>query len=70
MESYFFCDIDNGGVIFNKLENCNDFVMVWSKFLTILTNSSQLKRKRKALDNKELILKIKGLEKTVKMTVY
>ncbi len=44
--------------------------MVWIKFLTIPTNSSQLKRKRKALDNKELSLKIKGLEKTAKMTVY
>jgi hypothetical protein len=44
--------------------------MVWSKFLTIPTNSSQPGRKRKALDNKELILKIKGLGKTAKMTVY
>jgi hypothetical protein len=51
-------------------ENCNGFVMVWSKFLTIPTNSSQLGRKRKALDNKELILNIKGLEKTAKLTVY
>jgi hypothetical protein len=53
-----------------SFENCNDFVMVWSKFLTIPTNSSQLKKKREALDNKELFLKIKGLEKTAKMTVY
>jgi len=44
--------------------------MVWSKFLTIPTNSSQLKKKREALDNKELFLKIKGLGKTAKMTVY
>ena len=53
-----------------SFENCNDFVMVWSKFLQIPANSSQPGKKRKALDNKELFLKIKGLEKTVKMTVY
>ena len=51
-------------------ENCNGFVMVWSKFLPISTNSSQLGIKGKALDNKELILNIKGLERTAKMTVY
>jgi len=29
-----------------QFKNCNDFVMVWSKFLTIPPNSSQLRRKR------------------------
>ncbi len=53
-----------------SFENCNGFVMVWSKFLQIPANFSQSGGKGKALDNKELFLNIKGLEKTVKMTVY
>jgi hypothetical protein len=47
--------------LITKSPYCNYFVTIFSKTLPILSNSYQHQEKRKALEIKETILKIKGL---------